>query len=98
MFRYLVLLPFFLLLSIYSLAQNLAERPAGRSLNNVDQNGKISVDRSAVPIGARISIRRLKVSRKARQLYEKAYDSIPVSETCSSCRRVSMVRFIAVSG
>lgn len=72
MFRYLVLLPFFLLLSIYSLAQNLAERPAGRSLNNVDQNGKISVDRSAVPIGARISIRRLKVPRKARQLYEKA--------------------------
>jgi tetratricopeptide (TPR) repeat protein len=76
MFRYLVLLCSCLLCCVWSVAQNPAEEPTGLALNNSALNSKkISDARSARPIDARISIRRLKVSHKARRLYEKALDA-----------------------
>ena len=76
MFRNLVLFALFLLLSMYSIAQDLGQQPARHSLSNFDQNStEISTARSVARIDARISVRRLKVPRKARQLYEKALEA-----------------------
>ena len=76
MFRYPVVVFLFVLLSLSTFAQSLSDQTTGSTLNNVDQNsGRISDSRSVGPIDARISVRRLRVPRKARQLYEKALEA-----------------------
>lgn len=76
MFRYLMLSFLYLLFSCPGVAQDLAEGPTGLVLNDTDQHSKLIPDgRSAGPADARISIRRLKVPRKAQRLYEKAMNA-----------------------
>ena len=76
MFRHLVLSFFYVLLSLPGVAQNLAQHSSGLVLNDADQHSKgIPGSQSAGPADARISIRRLQVPRKARELYEKALNA-----------------------
>src|SRR6516162_2117186 len=76
MFRYLVLLSSCLLCDLGSVAQNRVEQPTGLTLNYADlHSSKTSSARSLGAVDARISIQRLKVPRKARQLYEKALEA-----------------------
>ena len=76
MFRYLVLFSFYVLSSLPCFAQNLADASPGHAVNDPDQHSKtIPGGRSVGSAEARISIRRLKVPRKARQLYEKALNA-----------------------
>jgi len=76
MFRYLVLFSFCLLVGLSGVAQNLAEELAGNPPDNANQRTKKVADaRSVGPTETRISVRRLNVPRKARQLYEKALEA-----------------------
>lgn len=76
MFRYRVLFSFCLLLSLSCVAQNLVEELPGNPPHNANQpTNKVADTPSVGPTETRISVRRLNVPRKARQLYEKALDA-----------------------
>ena len=76
MFRNPLIFSFFLLLSLSTFVQSLADQSTGSALNKADQDSrKISDARSVEVSDARISVRRLRVPRKARQLYEKALEA-----------------------
>ena len=73
MFRYLVLVSLYLCFSRPGVAQNVMDQSTGLVLKDADQPSEVTQGaRSAGSADVRISIRRLKVPRKARQLYEKA--------------------------
>lgn len=76
MFRHLVLFSFCLLFSLSAFAQTLASELTPPVVNNSSQPAPIHTrTKSAGVPDARISVQRLRVPHKARQLYENALDA-----------------------
>jgi len=73
MFRHIALIAVCGLASLPTTAQILVDRPTGSSLNTPDGYSQPSITaRPTATAGPSVSISRLKVSRKAQQLYEQA--------------------------